>query len=91
MDLGVEAGVFLMYAAAIIAVFLFGRVLLIPIKVLLKLMANSLVGGALIFLLNVIGNGVGITIPLNIITAVITGVLGIPGVVGLGLFYNIFA
>lgn len=91
MDLGVEAGVFLMYAAAIIAVFLFGRVLLIPIKMMLKLMANSLMGGAVLFLLNVIGNGAGIAIPLNIITAVITGVLGLPGVTGLGLFYNIFA
>ena len=88
MDLGVEAGVFLMYAAAIIVLFLFGRMLLLPMKLLLKLIVNSLAGGVFLVLINIAGAGVGIVMPVNIITAVIAGVLGLPGVAGLVLFFN---
>lgn len=91
MDLGVEAGVFTIYAAAIAAIFLLGRILLIPIKILLKLMVNSVVGGAFLVLLNIAGSASGIVMPVNIITAVIAGLLGLPGVAGLVIFFNGFA
>lgn len=91
MDLGVEAGVFTIYAAAIAAIFLLGRILLIPIKVLLKLVVNSVVGGAFLVLLNIAGSASGIVMPVNIITAVIAGLLGLPGVAGLVIFFNGFA
>ena len=88
MDLGVEAGVFLIYAAAIIVLFLFGRILLLPMKLLLKVTVNSLVGGLFLVLINVAGTGAGIVMPVNIITAVIAGVLGLPGVAGLVIYFN---
>ncbi len=88
MDLGVEAGVFLIYAAAIIVLFLFGRILLLPMKLLFKLIVNSLVGGVFLVLINIAGAGVGIVMPVNIITAVIAGVLGLPGVAGLVIYFN---
>ena len=88
MDLGVEAGVFLIYAAAIIVLFLFGRMLLLPMKLLFKLIVNSLVGGVFLVLINIAGAGVGIVMPVNIITAVIAGVLGLPGVAGLVIYFN---
>ena len=91
MDLGVDAGVFTIYAAAIAAIFLLGRILLIPIKVLLKLVVNSVVGGAFLVLLNIAGSASGIVMPVNIITAVIAGLLGLPGVAGLVIFFNGFA
>ena len=91
MDLGVEAGVFLIYAAAIIVLFLFGRMLLLPMKLLFKLIVNSLVGGVFLVLINIAGAGVGIVMPVNIITAVIAGVLGLPGVAGLVIYFNGFA
>ena len=88
MELGVEAGVFLIYAAAIIVMFLFGRMLLLPMKLLLKLTVNSLVGGVFLVLINIAGTGAGIVLPVNIITAVIAGVLGLPGVAGLVIYFN---
>ena len=88
MDLGVEAGVFLIYAAAIIVLFLFGRILLLPMKLLLKLTVNSLVGGMFLVLINIAGTGAGIVMPVNVITAVIAGVLGLPGVAGLVIYFN---
>ena len=38
-------------------------------------------GGLAIFLINIVGSGFGIMIPLNIISAVMAGTLGLPGVV----------
>ncbi len=91
MDFGIEAGVFLMYAAVIIIIFLFGRVLVVPMKVLAKLIGNSLVGGVFLVLLNIAGSSVGIVMPVNIITAIIAGLLGLPGVAGLVIYFNGFA
>lgn len=88
MDLGIEAGVFLIYAAVIIVIFLFGRMLLVPMKMLFKLIINSLVGGLFLVLINIAGSSVGIIMPLNIITAVIAGTLGLPGVAGLVIYFN---
>lgn len=77
--MGVQIGVFLTYVGAIILIFLIGKIFLWPLKMILKLMASSLIGGLAILLINVIGGSLGIFIPLNFISAVIVGVLGIPG------------
>ena len=42
-----------------------------------------LIGALLLFFINVIGNQVGIYIPINLITTAISGFLGIPGIVAL--------
>ena len=91
MDIDIEMGIFLIYAAVILLVVLFGKVLLVPMKLLFKLIANSMVGVMFLILLNVAGTSVGMVMPLNIITAVIAGVLGLPGVAGLVIYFNGFA
>ena len=77
----VQIGVFLTYVGIIILVFVTGRIFLWPLKMVLKLALNSLAGGLVIVLINTVGNGFGIMIPLNIISAVMVGVLGLPGAV----------
>ena len=77
--MGVQMGVFLTYAGMIILIFLVGKIFLWPLKIVLKLAANSLIGGLTILVINAIGAGFGIFIPLNIISAVVVGALGIPG------------
>ncbi len=79
--MGVQMGVFLTYVGAIVLIFLVGKIFLWPLKIVLKLAASSLVGGLAILLINWLGAGFGVLIPLNLISAVIVGVLGIPGVV----------
>ena len=74
-------GVFLTYVGAIVLIFLVGKIFLWPIKLVLKLAASSIIGGLAILLINAVGTGLGIFIPLNLISAVIVGVLGIPGAV----------
>ena len=88
MGLEVEAKVFLIYVAVIAVVFLFGRLMLLPMKKLAGLLMNCLAGGVLLLLLNLATAGAGIMVPVNIITAVIVGALGLPGVAGLMIFFN---
>lgn len=81
MNMSLEIGIFLAYAVAILIVYIFGKLLVIPAKILGKLIVNSIIGGILIMFVNIVGGNFGIFIPLNIINAIIVGVLGIPGAV----------
>ncbi len=69
------------FAVAVILVFIFGRLFLWPLKIILKLVLNSLIGGAAILVINALGAPFGIVIPLNALNAVITGILGLPGAI----------
>lgn len=57
------------------------KLLALPMKLIIKLVINGLVGGAIIFIVNLIGANFGFTIDLNWITALIVGILGVPGVI----------
>ena len=79
--MGLDLSVFLTYAGAIILLFIFGKLFLWPLKIILKLAVNSLIGGAAILLINIIGAEIGIIIPPNMLNALIVGVLGLPGAI----------
>lgn len=57
------------------------KLLALPMKLIIKLVINGIVGGILIFVVNLIGANFGFMIDLNWITALIVGILGVPGVV----------
>lgn len=44
-----------------------------------KIIARFILGGAFIYLFNLLGGFIGVNIPLNPITALLTGLLEIPG------------
>lgn len=79
--MGLDIGIFLTYVGAILLIFIFGRIFVWPMKVVLKLALNSLIGGVAILLVNALGAQWDIFIPLNILNALIVGVLGLPGAV----------
>ncbi len=64
-----------------IALWVAGKVFSIPIKAIAKLIGNSILGGILIFIINIIGNAFHFHIGLNIATSLLVGILGIPGVI----------
>ena len=70
----------LIYIAAIIGVCLIAKLFSAPIKFILKLFANAILGGIALIILNFIGQYFGFHIDLNFVTALIAGVLGIPGI-----------
>lgn len=79
--MGIEMGVFLTYAGVILLIFLVGKLFLWPIKLILKLILNSVMGAAAILLINVLAAGFDVMIPLNMLNALTVGLLGIPGAV----------
>jgi len=86
--MGTELGVFLTFGGALILIFLLGKALLVPLKVILRLFANSLAGAVLIIVINYIGMNFGIMIPINVVNSITVGILGVPGVVMLLLLCN---
>ena len=87
MSMGLEAGIFLAYAAGMLAVYLAGRFLLVPLAWIGKILMNSIIGGVLIILIDWICGGMGVFVPLNIFTALTVGVLGVPGLAMLIVFF----
>lgn len=69
------------YAAGIIILFIVAKLFLMPIKLIIKLVWNALLGGALLWLVNLIGGVFGFAIAINWMSALIVGLLGIPGVI----------
>ena len=81
MGMGVELHIILAYAFGLILLYILGYLLLIPIKWILKLIYNGILGGILLLVINVVGGFFGFHVAINIVTALIAGVLGVPGVV----------
>ncbi len=69
------------YLACICFIFIFGKIFIVPLKKIFKIIFNSILGGICIFLINIIGSNWGFHIGLNIFTSVLIGLLGLPGAV----------
>ena len=69
------------YVACICFIIIFGKIFILPIKKILKLVFNSILGGISIFLINQIGANFGFHIGLNIFTSILVGLLGLPGAI----------
>ena len=88
-NIGVKGGKFMSLSITTLLAFLLGLVLLyivglllvIPIKILIRLLINGVIGGVLLFVFNLIGGIFGLSIVINPLNAVIVGFLGIPGVI----------
>ena len=77
---GIELNVVVAYVFGLIVLYLVGWILLVPLKFVFKLIFNGLIGGIVLLIINLIGGFAGIHIGVNPITALVTGVLGVPGV-----------
>ena len=71
----------LLLALAVIVVIVLIRVISAPIRLIFKLLINTVIGFAVLYLVNLIGQNFGITIEMNLLHAVIVGIFGIPGVI----------
>ena len=71
----------LMIAGVIVAVYVLIKILSAPIKLIFKLLINAVVGFLLLFLANFVGGFFDFSIPVNLLTCLISGVFGIPGVI----------
>ena len=74
-------------AIFITALLIFGllRLIALPIRWGIKILLNSACGFLCLFLLNTISGFTGIYFPINYVTVVIAGFLGLPGIGALAL------
>ncbi len=72
---------YLSFLVALIVLFLVLKIIAAPIKIIIKLMLNALAGGVVLFLINMIGAGLGFVLDINWITSLIVGIFGMPGVI----------
>lgn len=71
----------IIYVACIIGIIIIGKIFIVPIKIICKLMINSILGVILLYIINLVGSMWGLHIGINVITALIVGILGIPGAI----------
>ncbi|MGI6161115.1 MAG: pro-sigmaK processing inhibitor BofA family protein [Christensenellales bacterium] len=81
MGLEIQWEVIVAFVAGLILLYVAGWLLLAPFKVLLRLLINGVLGGLLLWVVNLLGSIGGISIVINPVTALIAGVLGVPGVI----------
>lgn len=76
-----DINIIIAFALGLLLIYLVGRVMLFPLRFVFKLIINAIIGGLVLWVINYFGSYFGIHIPLNPITALTVGFLGIPGVV----------
>ncbi|NMB17769.1 MAG: pro-sigmaK processing inhibitor BofA [Firmicutes bacterium] len=76
-----ELTVIIAYLFGLVLLYILARLLLIPLRLAIRLLINGVIGGLLLWLVNLLGMFVGVYLPINPITALVAGFLGIPGVI----------
>jgi inhibitor of the pro-sigma K processing machinery len=66
---------------AIGAVYVIGVLLVLPIKIIVRLVINGIIGAIALFAINIFSGLTGLVIGINPITALVAGFLGIPGII----------
>ena len=69
------------YVIGILLIVLVCFILTKPVKWILKLILNGILGGIMLIIINAIGSSIGLNVPINPISALVSGLLGFPGVI----------
>ena len=67
-------------AVPVLLVFLLLRIIAAPVRLGVKVLLNSACGFACLWLLNTAASFTGILFPINAVTVLIAGILGLPGI-----------
>jgi len=68
-------------AAALLLLYPAIKLLLTPIRLAAKLLIHGVMGFLLLWLINTFGGPLGFFLPINIVTIIVAGFLGIPGII----------
>ena len=79
------------FILGLILLYFLARILFLPLRIVATLFYNALLGGVLLWATNLLGHYVALSIPINPITALAAGFLGIPGVILLVVLQAIIA
>ncbi len=65
----------------LLVIIIFFKLIKKPIKLIFKLLLNTLLGYVILFIFNLIGIQFGFAISCNLLNAVVIGLLGMPGLI----------
>ncbi|MGN1270314.1 MAG: pro-sigmaK processing inhibitor BofA family protein [Clostridia bacterium] len=71
----------LIILGCIIVLWIIGKIFAVPLKAIVKLIINSVLGALLIFVINLVGSVWGFHIGINVGTSLLVGLLGLPGAI----------
>ena len=71
----------LLIVAVAVAIWVLIKILSAPVKFIFKWLINAVIGFALLFLANFVGGFFDFAIPVNLVTCLVAGGFGIPGVI----------
>ncbi len=69
------------FGLGLVLIYIIGKVMMFPFKWVIKLIVNAVVGAVVLWVVNYFGAIVNFHIPLNPITALTVGFLGVPGII----------
>lgn len=76
-----ELRVIVAYLFGVGLLYLIARLLALPVRIVVRLVVNVLAGALLLAVVNFLGRFVlGVYVPINPVTALVAGLLGLPGV-----------
>ncbi|HHW57466.1 MAG TPA: pro-sigmaK processing inhibitor BofA [Clostridia bacterium] len=81
MNISIEYNIIIAYLIGLFLLYLLGWLLVVPRKILLRIIINGIIGGLILFFINLIGKSLGLYIAINPVTALVVGFLGIPGII----------
>ena len=76
---GADLGIILAYTAGIMLVFMTSWIFFKPLTFIGKIILNSVIGAIVLIIFNYFGQYTGVHIGVNEFTALIIGILGVPG------------
>lgn len=65
----------------VLVIYILARLLYFPMRVFLRFLINALAGGLLLAMFNFFGAFWGVQIGLNVVTALVVGIMGVPGMI----------
>lgn len=80
---GADLGLILAYTAGVMLIFMTSWIFFKPLRILGKVLLNSLVGALFLIIFNYFGQYTGVYIGVNEFTALAIGVLGVPGFIAI--------
>lgn len=76
---GFDSGTLLIFAAGLVILYLLFRTVVLPVRALGSAAYHLVVGGAMLWIVNLVGSLAGFHLALNPVSALLAGYLGIPG------------
>jgi inhibitor of the pro-sigma K processing machinery len=71
----------LIVSAALLLIFPAIKLLLTPIRLAVKILIHGVMGFIILWIINTFGGLLGFFLPINFVTIIVAGFLGIPGIV----------